>query len=38
MYALSWLFDAYETGFRELSKISGTLVHIVAAYVSLKWA
>jgi hypothetical protein len=33
MYALSWLFDAYETGFKELSTVSGTIVFIVAAYV-----
>ena len=32
MYALSWLFDAYETGFKELSTISGTIVFIVAAF------
>jgi hypothetical protein len=33
MYALSWLFEAYETGFKDLSTISGTIVFIVAAYV-----
>ena len=31
MYALAWLFDAYEKGFKTLTKLSGSMVFIISA-------